>query len=213
MIIWLFFFFFTMAQQPPVGQGLLIAEDSRSYTDTPHSVEFWTSDNSASKYVILLGVLCSRIVPYFSILVLKWRWFVSISSWYKFCTSCKKYEIGFRTEDSVVLRTVLYWGQCCTEGSVVLRTVLYWGQCCTEESVVLRTVLYWGQCCIEDSVVLRTVLYWGQCCILPEIIRAGLRQLSPACPHRLDFWSERFGFNPGITLAYFVMWILLDVTF
>ena len=25
-----------MTQQPPVGQGLLIIEDSRSYSDTPH---------------------------------------------------------------------------------------------------------------------------------------------------------------------------------
>jgi hypothetical protein len=34
-----------MAQQPPVGQGLLITEDSRSHSDTPHSVGLlWTSD-------------------------------------------------------------------------------------------------------------------------------------------------------------------------
>ena len=30
--------FFTMAQQPPVGQGLPIIRDSRSYSDTPQSV-------------------------------------------------------------------------------------------------------------------------------------------------------------------------------
>ena len=38
-------FFFTMAQQPPFGQGLLIVEDSWSYSDTPQSVGLlWTSD-------------------------------------------------------------------------------------------------------------------------------------------------------------------------
>jgi len=29
---------FSMARQPPVGQGLLIAEASRWHSDTPHSV-------------------------------------------------------------------------------------------------------------------------------------------------------------------------------
>ena len=34
-----------MAQQAPVGQGLLIVEASRSHSDTPQSVGFlWTSD-------------------------------------------------------------------------------------------------------------------------------------------------------------------------
>jgi hypothetical protein len=34
-----------MAQQPLVGQGLLIIEVSRSHSDTPHSVGLlWTSD-------------------------------------------------------------------------------------------------------------------------------------------------------------------------
>jgi len=34
-----------MAQQPPVGQGLLIIEDSLSHSDMPHSVRLlWTSD-------------------------------------------------------------------------------------------------------------------------------------------------------------------------
>jgi hypothetical protein len=34
-----------LAQQPPVGQGLLIIEASRSHSDTPHSVGLlWTSD-------------------------------------------------------------------------------------------------------------------------------------------------------------------------
>jgi hypothetical protein len=34
-----------MAQQPAVGQGLLIIEASRSHSDTPHSVGLlWTSD-------------------------------------------------------------------------------------------------------------------------------------------------------------------------
>jgi hypothetical protein len=37
--------FFTIAQQPPVGQGLLIIEDSQSHSDTPRSVGLlWTSD-------------------------------------------------------------------------------------------------------------------------------------------------------------------------
>ena len=37
--------FFTMAQQPLAGQGLLIMKDSLSYSDTPHSVGLlWTSD-------------------------------------------------------------------------------------------------------------------------------------------------------------------------
>jgi len=37
-------FLFTMVQQPPVGQGLLIIEDSRSHSDTPQSVGLlWTS--------------------------------------------------------------------------------------------------------------------------------------------------------------------------
>jgi hypothetical protein len=38
-------FFFSMAQQPPVGQGFLIIEASRSHSDTPLSVGLlWTSD-------------------------------------------------------------------------------------------------------------------------------------------------------------------------
>jgi hypothetical protein len=37
--------FFPMAQQPLLGQDLLIIEASRSHSDTPHSVRiFWTSD-------------------------------------------------------------------------------------------------------------------------------------------------------------------------
>jgi len=37
--------FFTVAQQPQVGQDLLIIEDSWSHSDTPHSVRLlWTSD-------------------------------------------------------------------------------------------------------------------------------------------------------------------------
>ena len=37
--------FFTMAQQPLVGRGPLIVEDSRLHSDTPHSVGLlWTSD-------------------------------------------------------------------------------------------------------------------------------------------------------------------------
>jgi hypothetical protein len=41
-ILQIFEFFF---QRPPVGQGLLIVEASRSHSDTPHSGGFpWTSD-------------------------------------------------------------------------------------------------------------------------------------------------------------------------
>ena len=38
-------YFFSMAQQPLVGQGFLIIEASRSHSDTPHLVGlFWTND-------------------------------------------------------------------------------------------------------------------------------------------------------------------------
>jgi hypothetical protein len=48
-----------MAQQPLVGQGLLVTEASRSHSDTPHSVGLlWTSDqpdckHSTENYVVL----------------------------------------------------------------------------------------------------------------------------------------------------------------
>jgi hypothetical protein len=43
-------FFPPMAQQPLVGQGLLIIEASRSHSDTPHSVGLlWTSDQSVAE--------------------------------------------------------------------------------------------------------------------------------------------------------------------
>jgi len=48
-----------MAQQPPVGQGLLIIEASRSHSGTPHSVTLlWTIERpdvetSTWKYPIL----------------------------------------------------------------------------------------------------------------------------------------------------------------
>ena len=39
--------FLTTVQQPPAGQGLLIIEDSRSLSDTPHSVGLlWNNDQS-----------------------------------------------------------------------------------------------------------------------------------------------------------------------
>jgi len=42
--------FLIIAQQPPVGQGLLIIEDLRSHSDTPHSVEvLWTSDQPVAE--------------------------------------------------------------------------------------------------------------------------------------------------------------------
>jgi hypothetical protein len=50
----IFFFaancFSFMAQQPLVGQGLLITVASQSHSDTPHSVEIpWTSDQPAAE--------------------------------------------------------------------------------------------------------------------------------------------------------------------
>jgi len=43
-------FFLTMKQQPPLGQGLLIFEDSRSLSDTPQSVGLlWTSDQPVAE--------------------------------------------------------------------------------------------------------------------------------------------------------------------
>jgi hypothetical protein len=42
-----------MAQEPPVGQGLLIIEDSWSHSDTPHSVGLlWTSDQPVTETFI-----------------------------------------------------------------------------------------------------------------------------------------------------------------
>jgi hypothetical protein len=39
------FFFFYNGATAPVGQGFLLIEDSRSHSDTPHSVVvLWTSD-------------------------------------------------------------------------------------------------------------------------------------------------------------------------
>jgi hypothetical protein len=43
----LLYFFFLMAQQPPVGQHIVFVEVSKSHSDTPNSVRlFWTSDLS-----------------------------------------------------------------------------------------------------------------------------------------------------------------------
>jgi len=54
-----------MAQQPPVGQGLLIFEDSRSHSDTPHSVGLlWTSDKPvAGSYTWQHTTLTNRHTP------------------------------------------------------------------------------------------------------------------------------------------------------
>ena len=42
--------FFSKAQQPPVGQGLLIIEDLLLHSDTPHSVGLlWTSDQPVAE--------------------------------------------------------------------------------------------------------------------------------------------------------------------
>jgi hypothetical protein len=44
------YWIFSMAQQPLVGQGLLIIEASRSHSDTLHSVELlWTSDRPVAE--------------------------------------------------------------------------------------------------------------------------------------------------------------------
>jgi hypothetical protein len=44
------FFFFSMAQQPLVGQCLLIIEASRSHSDTLHTAgQLWTSDQPDAK--------------------------------------------------------------------------------------------------------------------------------------------------------------------
>jgi hypothetical protein len=44
------FFFFSKAQEPLVGQGLLIIEASPSHSHTPHSVGLlWTSDRSVAE--------------------------------------------------------------------------------------------------------------------------------------------------------------------
>ena len=41
---------FFVAQQPLLGQGILIVEASRTQSDTPHSVElFWTSDQPVAE--------------------------------------------------------------------------------------------------------------------------------------------------------------------
>ena len=44
-------FFFPMARQPLVGQGLLTVEASRSHSDIPHSVGLlWTSDQPDAQH-------------------------------------------------------------------------------------------------------------------------------------------------------------------
>ena len=47
-------FFFPTKQQPPVGQGLLIIEVSRSYSVIPQSVGFlWTSDQLVAEKLLV----------------------------------------------------------------------------------------------------------------------------------------------------------------
>jgi hypothetical protein len=54
-------FFFPMAQQPLVGQDLLIVEASRSHSDTPHSVRLlWTSDQPETKNTALHHTIFTR---------------------------------------------------------------------------------------------------------------------------------------------------------
>jgi len=46
--------FFSIVQQPSVGQGLLIFEAPRSHLDTPHSVgRLWTSDRPDPTQILL----------------------------------------------------------------------------------------------------------------------------------------------------------------
>jgi len=41
-----------MAQQPLLGQGLVIVEALQSHSDTPHSVELvWTSDQTTERFL------------------------------------------------------------------------------------------------------------------------------------------------------------------
>jgi hypothetical protein len=52
--------FFTMAQQPPVGQGLLIIEDSWSHSDTPTQQEKVIAEVRESQpHVLLLSLFAS----------------------------------------------------------------------------------------------------------------------------------------------------------
>jgi hypothetical protein len=50
-----------MAQQPPVGQDVLIIDASRSHSDTPHSVGFlWTSDQQDAETSTSLHTTLTR---------------------------------------------------------------------------------------------------------------------------------------------------------
>ena len=50
LMAWKLLYFSPMAQQPLVGQGLLIIEASRSHSDTSHSVGLlWTSDQPVAE--------------------------------------------------------------------------------------------------------------------------------------------------------------------
>ena len=61
--------FFPMAQEPLVGQGLLIIEASRSHSDIPHSVGLlWTSDHLLV-YSFLPSILFRRLPLLRSIIV------------------------------------------------------------------------------------------------------------------------------------------------
>jgi hypothetical protein len=52
---------FPMAQQPPVGQDLLIIEASRSHSDTPHSVGlFWTGNQPVAETSIWQHITVTR---------------------------------------------------------------------------------------------------------------------------------------------------------
>jgi len=56
-----------MAQQPPVGQGLLIIDASRSHSDTPHSVGLlWTSDRPDAETSTWQHTVLTRDIHAFS---------------------------------------------------------------------------------------------------------------------------------------------------
>jgi hypothetical protein len=55
---------FSIAQHPPVGQGLLIIEASRSHSDTPQSVGLlWASDQPDAETSTLQHTTLTSIPP------------------------------------------------------------------------------------------------------------------------------------------------------
>jgi hypothetical protein len=77
-------YFFPIAQQSPVGQGLLIIEASQSYSDTLHSVGFiWTGDQldaetSTQRHTTFTGRESGSKIPRVN-LSISWRWVISFT--------------------------------------------------------------------------------------------------------------------------------------